>query len=105
MRTRESEQKIKVREEEGSLKMEKEKNKKLDKKLDKKKDEKFHKRDEKLREREDEKLDKKEESEKTFPCRPRNLPDSHPGPHPTYELAISRAHLPWHSFGDNKFYI
>ena len=44
MRTRESEQKIKVREEEGSLKMDKEKNKKLDKK----KDEKFHKRDEKF---------------------------------------------------------
>ena len=59
--------------------------------MDKKKDEKFHRRDEKLK-KEDEKLDKKEESEKTFPCRPRNLPDSHPGPHPTFELAISRAH-------------
>ena len=48
-----------------------------------------------MKKKEDEKLDKKEESEKTFPCTPRNLPDSHPGPHPTFELAISRAHLPF----------
>ena len=65
--------------------------------MDKKKDVKFHKRDEKFDKKDEnskkkEKLDKREESEKTFPCRPRNLPDSHPGPHPTFELAISRAH-------------
>ena len=80
--------------------------------MDTKKDEKFHKRDEnldkkdgKLKKKEDEKLDKKEEGDKTFPCTPRNLPDSHPGPHPTFELAISRAHSPWHSFCDNHCYI
>ena len=80
--------------------------------MDTKKDEKFHKRDEsldkkdgKLKKKEDEKLDKKEESEKTFPCTPRNLPDSHPGPLPTFELAISQAHSPWHSFCDDHCYI
>ena len=79
--------------------------------MDKKKDKKFHKRDKKLHKRDeklkkdDEKLEKREESEKTFLCRPRNLPDSHPEPHPTFELEISRAHLPSHSFCNNNFYM
>ena len=58
--------------------------------MDKKKDEKLDKKDKKLKE--EKKLDKKKKGEKTFLCRPRNLPDFHPGPHPTFELAISRAH-------------